>query len=375
MDITQRIEELKKEIRETPYHKATERHIGLLRARIAKLEDEQFTRTSRAKGGGGGGFAIKKTGDATIVLVGAPSVGKSTLLNALTNARSTVAPYAFTTVTVIPGMMKYKNAYIQILDVPGLIEGASRGKGRGREVLSVVRGSDLLVFITDVGHEGHFEKMEAELTKAGIRVNEDRPKIRIEKKLKGGLEIRKNVAQEIADETIRGIASEFGFKNAEITLKEKFTLEKVVDAFAQNRVYVKAIYIVNKTDTSVLTFADAQVKIDVGKTGVHLKGVRTNFPTFGVSAKTGKGLDELREAIWQTLGFARVYLTKGGEIDYDGPFIMSDGATLADVANKIGTEFATGVKGAKISGPGAKFPNQEVPLKTIVRDEQIVTFF
>ena len=196
-DITQRIDELKNEIRETPYHKGTERHIGLLRARIAKLEDEQFVRSSHGKGGGGGGFAIKKTGDATIVLVGAPSVGKSTILNALTNAQSTVAPYAFTTVTVIPGMMKYKSAYIQILDVPGLIEGASKGKGRGREVLSVVRGSDLLVFITEVGKESHFEKMESELTEAGIRINNQRPKIRIEKKLKGGLEIRKNVAQDV----------------------------------------------------------------------------------------------------------------------------------------------------------------------------------
>lgn len=355
MDIGQRIEELKKEIRETPYHKGTERHIGLLRARIAKLEDEQFTRTAQGKGGGGGGFAIKKTGDATIVLVGAPSVGKSTLLNALTNAQSTVAPYAFTTVTVIPGMMKYKSAYIQILDVPGLIEGASRGKGRGREVLSVVRGCDLLVFITEVGKESHLEKMEVELTEAGIRINSERPKIRIEKKLKGGIEIRKNVAQDVTDETIHDIAFEFGYRNVEITLKEKFNLEKLVDAFAKNRVYVDAIYVVNKSDKK--------------SSGSHPKGVKLE-----ISAKDGYGLDELREAIWNALGFIRVYLAHDGKIDYEEPLIMKDGTTLADVANKVGTEFASEVRGAKISGPGAKFPNQDVPLSTLARDEQIVTF-
>lgn len=362
MDTKLRIEEIRREIRETPYHKGTEHHIGLLRARIAKLEDEQFARSSRGKGGGGG-FAIKKTGDATIVLVGSPSVGKSTLLNALTNAKSPVAPYAFTTVTVIPGMMDYKGAHIQILDVPGLIEGASHGKGRGREVLSVVRGSDLLVFITEVGKEDQFEKMETELTEAGIRINKEKPKIRIEKKLKGGIEIRKNVAQGVPDETIADIACEFGLKNAEITLKEKFTLEKLVDAFAQNRVYVGAIYVVNKSDLRT-----SQVRQSAAS--AHLRGVEH----LKVSAKDEQGLDELRGAIWNALGFVRVYLSKSGKVDYDQPLTMKEGNTLMEVANKIGSEFAAGVRGAKISGPGAKFRLQGVPLQTQVKDEMEVTF-
>lgn len=363
MDVNSRIEELKKEIRETPYHKGTEHHIGLLRARIAKLEDDQFARNARSKSGGGGGFAIRRTGDATVVLVGPPSVGKSTLLNALTNAKSTVAPYSFTTVTVIPGMMKYKNAYIQILDVPGLIEGASKGRGRGREVLSVVRGSSLLVFIAEVGKEDSFSKMEAELVEAGIRINTEKPKIRIEKKLKGGIVIRKQTQQQLDSETIESIAHEFGLRNAEITLKERFNLEKLIDAFAQNRVYVKAIYVMNKTDLSTS-------KVKQAGANVHLRGVEH----LKISAKDGQGLGELREAIWEALGFMRVYLAKNGNVDYDKPLIMARGSTLFDVAKKIGVEFASHTKRAKISGPGAKFPNQEVNLRTLAADLQVITF-
>lgn len=71
--------------------------------------------------------------------MGFPSVGKSTFLSKITKTKSEVAAYAFTTLTAIPGVLEYGGAEIQVLDLPGIIEGASEGKGRGRQVISAAK--------------------------------------------------------------------------------------------------------------------------------------------------------------------------------------------------------------------------------------------
>lgn len=84
---------------------------------------------------------MSKSGDARIALVGFPSVGKSTFLSKITKTKSEIAAYSFTTLTAIPGVLEYGGAEIQILDLPGIIEGASEGKGRGRQVISAAKVS------------------------------------------------------------------------------------------------------------------------------------------------------------------------------------------------------------------------------------------
>jgi len=65
-------------------------------------------------------------------MIGFPSVGKSTLLTSITETESLVAAYEFTTLTCIPGIIHYNETKIQLLDLPGIIEGAADGRGRGR---------------------------------------------------------------------------------------------------------------------------------------------------------------------------------------------------------------------------------------------------
>lgn len=165
VDLLERIAAIEKEIRETPYHKGTEHHIGQLKARLAKLKKRSLLSDKKRHGLG---FALKKSGDATVVLLGPPSVGKSTLLNRLTRAHARVESWPFTTLSVIPGMLVYKGAKIQIFDLPGIIGGAAKGIGRGREVLSVAKGADLLLLLVDVKTRSRVNLLLKEIVQAGI---------------------------------------------------------------------------------------------------------------------------------------------------------------------------------------------------------------
>lgn len=95
----------------TQKNKATEGHLGLLKAKLAKLKREVIDSATKA-GGGGEGFDVSKSGDARVGLIGFPSVGKSTLLTKLTGTFSEAADYEFTTLTCIPGVYKHKGCKI-----------------------------------------------------------------------------------------------------------------------------------------------------------------------------------------------------------------------------------------------------------------------
>src|SRR5216684_7855509 len=186
MGLPEKIKLIEEEMKKTQINKKTEHHIGLLKAKLARLHEELESSTSK---GGGPAFEIKKGGDATVVLIGLPSVGKSTILNRLTNAKSKVASYAFTTLTVVPGIMRHNGADIQILDLPGIISGASSGKGRGRRVLSVARNADLVLLILDVFQPGQLKTLKHEINEMGIRLDQKPPDVTITRASKGGVSI------------------------------------------------------------------------------------------------------------------------------------------------------------------------------------------
>jgi len=108
-----------------------------------------------------------------------PSVGKSTLLSKLTATSSAISAVEFTTLSCIPGVLRYKGAKLQLLDTPGIIAGAHEGKGRhGRQVIATARTADLIVIMLDPTREdAQRHVIEKELEAVGIRLNKQPPDI------------------------------------------------------------------------------------------------------------------------------------------------------------------------------------------------------
>jgi len=363
MGLEEEIREIEEEISTTPYNKSTEAHIGRLKSKLAEKKEKLENQSSA---GGGEGYAVEKTGDATVALVGFPSVGKSSLLNSLTNAESETGDYEFTTLDVNPGMCKHRGANIQLLDVPGLIEGAAIGKGDGKQVLAVVRNADLIVFVLSVFEIDQYDRLQEELYDIKIRVDEERPRVTVRPKHKDGIKITSSVDQELDDETIADVCRQHGYVNADVNLQEVVTIDRLIDGLQDNREYIPSITCVNKVD-----LIDPGYKKTVDEQ-LRERDLDPDAVTF-VSAEAEKGLDVLKDRIWEHLGLIRVYMDKPGRgVDWEEPLVVEEGSTIADAVEKLGGDFEERFRFARVSGPSAVHDEQQVGTEHVLEDEDVL---
>jgi GTP-binding protein len=88
---------------------------------------------------------------ADVGLIGLPNAGKSTLLNAITNAHPKIAPYPFTTLTPYVGVVNFSDSYrFTIADLPGIIKNAHLNRGLGHEFLKHIERTSVLIYVIDV---------------------------------------------------------------------------------------------------------------------------------------------------------------------------------------------------------------------------------
>jgi uncharacterized protein len=344
----QQIVDLEKQIATTKYNKSTQGAIGAMKAKLAMLKAKREQRVASKVGKSTDGYAVRKTGDGTVVLLGFPSAGKSTLLNTMTGAGSAVGAYAFTTLTVIPGMLDYKFAKIQILDVPGIIEGAASGQGRGKEVLQVIRNADLVLIVIDVFNVKQYPAILKEIIETGIRINKRKPDVKVTKTMKNGIRVGRTVElPDLDDATIENVCKAFKLVNAEILIRSVIDADDLIDVLESNKVYLPAVVVLNKIDIAdekTLAYARSVVK-----------------PDLEISAHAKIKIPELKELIFQKMDFIRIFLKpNGGKADMQEPMIMQRGQTLRSLCEKLHKDFVDRFRFARIWGPSAKFSGQKI---------------
>jgi ribosome-interacting GTPase 1 len=268
-----------------PKHKGTDHLKADLRRKIAKLMQSGGKKAAAQRAA----MTVQKEGAAQVPVIGIPNSGKSSIVNALTNASPIVAEYPFATYSIIPGMMEYENIQIQLLDTPPLVPGSTLA------VLppNLVRADALLIVIDLSGDPlSQMETITSELV--GMRIG-----------------IGESVSENDEEEIIR-------HKKKAMIIGNKIDTEEAVETYEM----LEELY-------------------------------RNDFPVTAISAARGTGLEELKIAIFRLLEIIRVYTkTPGQKPDMDDPIVLPMGSTLADAATEVHKDFAANLKFARIWGSG-----------------------
>ncbi|KAI8058186.1 P-loop containing nucleoside triphosphate hydrolase protein [Syncephalis plumigaleata] len=359
MGVLEKIAEIEREIARTQKNKATEYHLGLLKAKLARYR-VQLLEPTKSGGAKGEGFDVMKSGDARVVMIGFPSVGKSTLLSRLTNTQSEAASYEFTTLTCIPGKIHYHGANIQLLDLPGIIEGAAQGRGRGRQVVAVAKTADLVLMMLDATKsDKQRELLEKELEAVGIRLNRRPPNIYFKVKKGGGLTFNATCKlTKINEKLVYTILHDYKIFNADVLIREDCTIDEFIDVVLGNRKYINCLYCYNKIDQISLEEVD--------------RLAREPYSVV-VSCEQNLNLDYLVDQIWEHLNLIMIYTKRRGVLpDFNDGLIVRRNATIDHVCHAIHRTLAEQFKYALVWGKSTKHDPQRVGLAHVVDDQDVV---
>ncbi len=370
--LEERIKCLEEFISAVPKHKATEKIVALNKSKLAKLKRElEARKLKRSTGKKASPFSIRKEGIQIIFISDyySPGVGKTSLLNYLTSAaKDKIGKF-----TAIPevGIYRYQKMRFQLVDMPSLMEGAHKGVGNGKEILSQVRSCDLICLLVDLSRDIDFQMdlMLNELINADIRINVPPPPITIEKTGSGRIQVHflsseAKVSEDMAEltEKIQEIVYENGVRNAIVKLYGKISLNQVVDALTTSIVYKKAIIIATKGD---LPHTEENFNILKEK-------YKNKFPLILASSiKKEIFRDDFGEIILNFLNKIRIFTMNNG-IVAEKPLIIDEHSTVKDVAEKIHRSFLDLFEHAVVIRKGERQSRKKVGLDYELLDGDII---
>jgi ribosome-interacting GTPase 1 len=266
-------------------------------------------------------------------------------------------------------------AYIKVLDLPGIIEGAARGKGRGKEVIAVARSADTILIVLDAGKEGlnrHREILEEELETVGLRLNKSPPDVTFKKKTTGGIKFASTVPLTKLgpepEKVAMNILREYRISNADILAREDISVDQLVDVIVGNRLYKPCLYFYNKIDTITMEEVDQLARMPHSCVGSVRGG-------FNISPDHRED-DLLKATLWKYLGLTRVYTKrKGQQPDLEDPVVLSQlrkGTSVKSLCMNVSSQMLRDFNFALVWGKSAKHSPQRCGLSHPLRDEDVV---
>jgi len=360
----EKIKNIELEMARTQKNKATSSHLGQLKAKLCQLRRE-LLEPEKSGGGKQPGFEVQKMGDARVGLVGFPSVGKSSLLTALTGVQSEAAAYEFTTLTCIPGVIYYNDIRIQLLDLPGIIVGASAGRGRGRQVIATAKSCDIILMVLDPTKEDtQKELLTKELENIGIRLNRRPPDVSFTKTKGGGLKFNTTVPLTSFDkDACQSVLQQYKIFNADVVCREDITVDQFIDVIDGNRKYCKCLYVYNKIDMLELAAVDMLAR---------------QPHSIVISVNRKLNFDFLLERLWVEMEVIRVYTKKKGCFpDFKDPLVITPqrGNKQNTVENAVGMlhrSLLDEFKHAIVWGSSVKQSPTICGLKHVLHDEDVL---
>jgi ribosome-interacting GTPase 1 len=276
--------------------------------------------------------------------------------------------------------LEYGGAEIQILDLPGIIEGASEGKGRGRQVISAAKTSDMICMILDATKKAEQRSLlEAELEAVGIRLNREPPyplsylliriptneylrNIYLKPKTAGGMKITFQTPPKHLDQKmVYNILRDYKILNCEVLVRdENVTVDDFIDVIMKDhRKYIKCLYIYNKIDSVSLDFLDKLAR---------------EPHTVVMSCELDLGIRDVVDRCWEELKLIRIYTKrKGVDPDFNEALIVRSNSSIEDVCDQIHRTLKDTFKYALVWGASARHVPQRVGLGHIVADEDVVS--
>jgi len=371
--LDEKIKRLEEFLSLVPKHKATERIVALNRSRLAKLKRQQEDNKQRLKSlGKKSAFSIKKEGIQVILISDYynPGVGKSSILNYLTGAAKKKIG-KFTSIPEI-GIYKFKKIKFQIVDMPSIMEGASKGIGNGKEILSQIRSSDLICICIDLSRniETQMNLILTELSNADIKINVPPPPITIEKTGANKIQIfyltseAQNVENmEELNNKIIEVVQEAGIRNAVLKIYGEITLDQVVDALTPSVVYKNVIILGTKGDLP-----------HTETTYIDLKNLYSSqFPLiFGTSVKKNNFPNKFGQIILKFLNKIKIYTMNISGKVAEKPLIMDEDATVKDVAFRVHKSFKELFDYAVVIREGARQKKKRVGIDYKLEDNDII---